>query len=184
MITDKVLQQKLKRTWGNIVYRCTNLNDKRYIYYKSKGICPEWLVYSNFERDMLTSFVKHIVKYGVKETTIDRVNNELGYYPQNCRWATWKEQRDNSSNKKIPRMKYICKFCRKEFIVKKASLRKYCGLRCYAESYRKWKGKTKQERWRNRNKFQYANNLSYRERRKAYQRKQYLKRKLRSGFSI
>ena len=61
--------------------------------YQDRGItvCDEWLVFENF-RDWALS-------HGYKECLqIDRVNNDAGYCPENCRWATPKENVNNRRN--------------------------------------------------------------------------------------
>lgn len=78
------------RRWHLVKQRA--LKDKRYIKW---GICKRWLKYENFKEDMYPSYVKHIEKYGIKNTTIDRKDGNKGYSKSNCRWATMKEQNNN-----------------------------------------------------------------------------------------
>jgi hypothetical protein len=87
-----------KRTSEYSIYktmkaRCYNKNSKNYIRYGGRGIavCDRWLEsFDNFYADM-----------GSRPSSlhsIDRVNNDGPYSPDNCRWATKKEQSDNSTN--------------------------------------------------------------------------------------
>lgn len=85
--------------WKN---RCLNTNDEKYKYYGGSGIgiCDEWISsFINFYNDMNSSYEKHIKLYGRKNTSLDRVNPNLGYCKENCVWATWKEQ-NNFSHKR------------------------------------------------------------------------------------
>lgn len=74
--------------------RCNDINDKRYKDYGQKGItvCQKWLKFENFLKDMDERPLGH---------TIDRKNNNKGYYKRNCRWATPKQQQRNRQNNKI-----------------------------------------------------------------------------------
>ena len=77
------------RSWFAMLQRCTNPKAGNFDNYGGRGIkvCKRWRTYDNFLADM-----------GRKPTpahSLDRRNNERGYYPSNCRWATRVEQRAN-----------------------------------------------------------------------------------------
>lgn len=82
------------RTWKGIVTRCTNPNTIGYENYGGRGItiCDEW-------RHDFVLFFEHVSKlphYGEDGYSIDRLNNSLGYFAGNVRWATPTEQNRNS----------------------------------------------------------------------------------------
>lgn len=84
---------RLYRIWKNIKTRCNNPNFYLYNRYGGRGIrvCNEWE--NSFE-----NFYEWAMNNGyTDELTIDRINNDKGYAPGNCRWATRNEQSRNNS---------------------------------------------------------------------------------------
>jgi len=77
--------------------RCYQPNRKDYQYYGGKGIEVKWQSFEEFYLDMWDSFVRHIKKHGIKNTTLDRIDTDGHYSKDNCRWATRKKQSRNSS---------------------------------------------------------------------------------------
>jgi len=82
--------------WSTMKARCSNINHNRYKNYGGRGIkvCDKWL------NDFI-NFYKDMGKRPSKEYSIDRIDNDGNYEPNNCRWATWKQQANNRSNNLI-----------------------------------------------------------------------------------
>lgn len=77
------------RVWLSMRARCANPLSEDYKHYGGRGIavCPEWDDYAVFLRDMGERPLGR---------SLDRINNDMGYKPGNCRWATKLEQMRNT----------------------------------------------------------------------------------------
>ena len=85
---------RLFSIWNNIKTRCYNSNSPAYKHYGGRGItiCDEW-------RDDFKAFYDWAVSHGYQDNlTIDRINNDGNYEPNNCRWVTIKIQSINRRN--------------------------------------------------------------------------------------
>ncbi len=86
--TDKRTPEQ--HAWKNMVQRCTNPSHASWKYYGGRGIlvCDEWL--RSFE-----TFLQDMGPRPSPLHSIDRIENNLGYSKDNCRWATKKQQNRN-----------------------------------------------------------------------------------------
>jgi len=91
--------------YHSIKDRCDKKNCQDYKDYGGRGIKNKWKTFIDFKNDMYESYILHLTKYGKSNTRIDRINNNKGYYKENCRWATHIQQaRNRRSNHLITYM--------------------------------------------------------------------------------
>lgn len=113
-------------SWCSMRNRCQNKSNKDYGRYGGRGItvCDRWMEsFNNFFDDM--------GKKPSPKHSLDRINNHGNYEPSNCRWATQKEQVQNST---IFTGKYHirCASCGFDMCVTKCHTKKkkYCSISC------------------------------------------------------
>ena len=87
--TNAVKRHELYRVYHGMKTRCTNPNHVYYDYYGGRGItvCQRWL-------DSFWNFVEDMGERP-KGYTLDRIDNNAGYFKENCKWSTMKEQSNN-----------------------------------------------------------------------------------------
>lgn len=95
--THGMSKTRLYRIWQAMISRCYYEKNKYYQNYGGRGIsvCDEWR--NNFELFMKWSLNNHYAN----NLTIDRIDNDKGYSPDNCKWVTRFVQMNNTRNNRL-----------------------------------------------------------------------------------
>lgn len=128
-------KERLYGVWLNMRERCYNPNSNRYKNYGDRGItiCKEWKDdYVNFRNWCLNNgYAENIRDSGRNNLTIDRIDNDGNYSPDNCRWVTNKENCLNKQNSLTDSERFItCPICGSVFEVKKRNQQQTCSAKC------------------------------------------------------
>jgi hypothetical protein len=94
MATHGGTHERLFSIWTGMRERCRNKNHAAYPRYGGRGVS----VYEEWDKSY-TTFRDWALSHGYKkDLSIDRIDNDGGYHPLNCRWATMVQQCNNKSN--------------------------------------------------------------------------------------
>jgi hypothetical protein len=93
-------KERLYAVWKSMITRCFSEKCKSYADYGGRGItvCDEWLCYDNFKKWAIANGYDPNAVFG--KCTIDRIDNNGNYCPQNCRWVSMKVQSENKRRSK------------------------------------------------------------------------------------
>lgn len=82
--------------WTSMIQRCANPSNPNFPRYGAIGItvCDRW-------RNSLAAFVEDMGRRPSIKHTLDRIKNSLGYFKENCRWATHKAQMRNTRRNRV-----------------------------------------------------------------------------------
>lgn len=82
--------------WHSMKQRCSNPNYKNYKWYGGRGIrvCDRWL-------NSFTDFYGDMGKRPSNKYSLDRIDVNGNYEPDNCKWSTAKEQHNNKRTNKV-----------------------------------------------------------------------------------
>ena len=84
--------------WNSMKFRCDDKNKNIFSYKQYAGreikVCKEWI-------DSFEVFYRDMGKRPSEKHSIDRIDVNKGYYKENCRWATMKEQSRNKTNNRL-----------------------------------------------------------------------------------
>lgn len=107
MKTHQKSTTRLYQVWQDMKNRCLNKQYRLYKDYGGRGIQIDfrWFDFEGFAEDVNRSYDEHVLRFGTKDTFIDRIDNEGNYTKKNVRWVTRGESNKNRRMQKLSREK-------------------------------------------------------------------------------
>ena len=128
-------RERLYGVWLDMKERCRNPKNNHYKSYGGRGIsvCPEWdkdyLSFRSWSFD--NGYAEEIRKSNRNNLTLDRIDVDGNYEPNNCRFISNKENCLNKRNTMSDAERYcVCPICGNTFIQKKRNGQKTCSRKC------------------------------------------------------
>lgn len=127
--------KRLYKIWKEMRYRCNNPQNKSYPRYGGRGIkvCDEWndSFIPFYEWSIVNGYKEDIAESGRNRMSIDRIDNDGDYSPENCRWA---DDFIQSHNKRVSipleEIYVNCPICGKPFVRKSRGKPLTCSYKC------------------------------------------------------
>ena len=132
--------KRLYKIWKEMRYRCNNPQNKSYPRYGGRGIkvCDEWndSFVPFYEWAMANGYQENIAESGKNRLSIDRINNNGDYEPDNCRWVDDHTQALNKRNSlTLEERTCVCPMCNKVFYKTQRKKRVACSMSCSKKYY-------------------------------------------------
>lgn len=132
--------KRLYKIWKEMRYRCNNPNNKSYPRYGGRGItvCKEWdnSFVPFYEWSVANGYKEDIAESGRNRLSIDRIDNNGNYSPDNCRWVDdFTQALNKRDNLTAEEKTCTCPVCNKTFFKTKRARRITCSRTCARKYY-------------------------------------------------
>ena len=97
------MERKFYQSWIAMRFRCSNSvkNKAKKNYFDRKiTVCARWKNFNYFYIDLWDNYLIHYSMFG-RNTELDRLDNNKGYYKLNCRWVNHRENTNNKRNRRV-----------------------------------------------------------------------------------
>lgn len=102
---NPLMKHPLHRVWSSMIMRCENPKRPYYYLYGGRGIkvCDEWRkdYLAFYEWSMQNGYKLEMLEFHRNKYTLDRININGDYSPENCRWVDYRQQNENKRHNLI-----------------------------------------------------------------------------------